>query len=322
MKKVPSNQKNSIIYLMSRPLFLGIGFTRIINKVGYDVWISILIGTFISLLINYIFKRLPEEANKYFKIGYNYVLLCLGTLIISKLISSIYLNFTPSFLVMLPFIIIIYYSAQKGKSTLYKVASIIIIINLIVLFVTCSTLIPTIHYDNFLPIGMAKPINIMIGALDYAIISSAPYITISNFNEEYNYKYYLLSSLSMLILFMIVVGSLGVNVASLYRYPEYIIFKKISLLSFIENIENIIFCAWIFDIYILCSMAALNIKKEINNLGLAFLLLLLIIFGSIYSQNIKAMSFFILEYPYLLGGSISIYILNKLITHLKKTKIN
>ena len=77
MKKVPSNQKNSIIYLMSRPLFLGIGFTRIINKVGYDVWISILIGTFISLLINYIFKRLPEEANKYFKICYNYVLLCL-----------------------------------------------------------------------------------------------------------------------------------------------------------------------------------------------------------------------------------------------------
>jgi hypothetical protein len=105
--------------------------------------------------------------------------------------------------------------------------------------------------------------------------------------------------------------------AKLYRYPEYIIFKKISLLSFIENIENTIFCAWIFDTYVISAKAAINIKKETKTIGLIFALLIILIACFFLLDNIKATGFLILNYSYLLGALLIINVICKIIK--KKT---
>ena len=57
---------NSALCLSSISLFLGIGISKIINSIGSNSWISIILGTAIGLLINYIFTKLPEKDNKIF----------------------------------------------------------------------------------------------------------------------------------------------------------------------------------------------------------------------------------------------------------------
>jgi hypothetical protein len=317
LKKITNYEANSVIYLISRPLFLGLGITRIITKVGADVWISIILGTLIGLIINYILLKLPKNNFIIVKVLNNLLLMYLSIALLIKLIASIYLGLTPTIILVLPFVILLYYTAIQGETCFYKTSSILLFINFFVYLTAIITLFPTVKIDNFLPIGTTPLKDIITGAIDYAIISTIPYNTIDDFKERYNYKMYLLSSLSLFILFIIITGSLGVNLAKLYRYPEYIIFKKISLLSFIENIENTIFCAWIFDTYVISAKAAINIKKETKTIGLIFALLIILIACFFLLDNIKATGFLILNYSYLLGALLIINVICKIIK--KKT---
>ena len=111
---------NSALCLSSISLFLGIGISKIINSIGSNSWISIILGTAIGLLINYIFTKLPEKDNKIFVYIYSTILLTLNLFLITKLISSIYLNRTPDIIVIIPLIILIYYISNKGINTILK----------------------------------------------------------------------------------------------------------------------------------------------------------------------------------------------------------
>lgn len=53
--------------------------------------------------------------------------------------------------------------------------------------------------------------------------------------------------------------------SALYRYPEYIVLKRISALNFIDNVENILFIIWIIIGFTSSSMSSLNIKRLYGN---------------------------------------------------------
>lgn len=71
-----------------------------------------------------------------------------------------------------------------------------------------------------------------------------------------------------IILFIIIIctfGNLGVEMSALYRYPEYIVLKRISALNFIDNVENILFIIWIIIGFTSSTMSSLNIKRLYGN---------------------------------------------------------
>lgn len=315
MKNVTKMQYNSTLYLISRPLFIGIGIIKIIKNVGSDIWISLILGIIFGLAINYMLTKLKEKENKALGIIVNSSLFLLCLLIISKLISSIYLDLTPNLMIILPFIIVIYYTVQKGYKNFYKSSLLILIINLAFYLFAFMALIPTIKIDNFLPLFTSSTSKILLSAIDFALISTLPYTTLSNFKERYNYKAYLCSCLTIAIIFLIVVGSLGVNLSITFRYPEYIVFKKISLLSFIENIENILYATWIFDSFGLCSMAALNIKRLSNNKTLIIILLIITgLSNFLFLNNFTVLNFIITNFTYIISLLFILYVVSKTIT--------
>ena len=54
MKKITNLEYQSLMFLLSFPLFMGIGISKMINCVGSDIWISMLIGTLIGVFIIFI----------------------------------------------------------------------------------------------------------------------------------------------------------------------------------------------------------------------------------------------------------------------------
>lgn len=320
LKKITKFDNNCAQYLISRPLFLGIGITNIIKNVGSDLWISIIIGTILGLLINYLFTKLPQKEIKYVTVFYNFILLLLSAIIVTKLISSIYLTLTPCVVVMIPFLGLIYYMAQKDENSFYNTASIVLVLNIILFIITFFSLIPTIKIDNFLPIGTTSFSKILFSSFEFAIVSTIPYITINDFKERYNYKTYLFSCLTLLFIFITIIGSLGPNLAKVYRYPEYIILKKISILSFIENVENILFSMWLYDSFILCAKAGLNIKKKTNNKFLLITLLTILIIGNYVILNSLNNTIFLIDnFTYILTATLSIFFISKIYLIIKKT---
>lgn len=320
MKKIDNLLFNSSLFLLSFSLFIGLGITKIINTAGTDAWISIILGTFIGMIFNILIKKLPNKDNNLTTFLSNSVLLLLGITIITKLVSSVYLDKTGNLTVMIPFLFLVFYSALRDRYSLMKVISILNIIYIFMILFAFASLIPSTNLDNFKPIGINSPLSIILGALEYALYSMTPFIVLPEFNKKYNCKTYLLSSLFLLVVFVLIIGNLGVDLSISYRYPEYMIFKNIAILDFIENIENILFFVWVINIYTLTSHTTLNIKEIVGKKGLIITLVILAIIINMFIINTYKTPIIFLNYlDYIIFGILSIYILGKFLVKEKHT---
>ena len=313
MKKI-NKIYNSSLFLLPFALFIGLGITKIIRTSGTDAWISVILGTIIGLGINLFITKLPSKESKITTLIYNFSLLLIGILSIIKLISSVYLDKTNTLFLMIPLILLLYYTSSKDEYTLFKTTSILSFLYFFLIIFAIGSLISSIEIDTFKPI-MINPINkILYGAIEYALYSTAPLLVIPNLKEKYNYKVYLLSSLFLLILFVLVISSLGIELSQNYRYPEYMLFKNIAVLDFIENIENILFFIWIINIYTLTSHTSLNVKKIINKKGLILIFIIITLIINNYIINSYSNIEFILNnFDYILVILFIIFIIGKLL---------
>ena len=309
MKKIDNILFNSSAFLLPFSLFIGLGITRILNIAKSDTWLSIIIGTFLGLFLNYLIKKFNNN-NKITNYISNTILLFLGITVITKLVSSVYLDKTGNITVMIPLLFLILYSALKDRYSIMKVISILNIIYFFMIIFAFASLFPSINIDNFKPVGINSPFNILLGSLEYALYSTTPLLVLPEFKEKYNYKTYLLSSLFLFIIFILIIGNLGINLSTSYRYPEYMIFKNIAILNFIENTQNILFFIWIINIYTLTTHASLNIKEIANKKGLIITIIIVAIIINLYVINTYKTPIIFLNFlDYIILSIIIIYIL-------------
>lgn len=307
---------NSSLFLSSISLFLGIGISKIINNVGSDYWLSLILGTFLGLLIIKLFTKLSQKENKILKYIYSVIILTINLLLVTKLISSIYLNKTPDIIVIFPLIILIYYATSKDRQLIYKLSQIMCFIFLLFSLIPIITLTPKIELDYFKPVFTSNILNILKSSIDYALISTAPYILYPNLKENYKNKTYLLSSIMILTIMTITIGNLSPNLAKLYRYPEYMIFKEISILGFIENIQNILSFLWLYTSFILSSIATYNIKETTSkSFFIITLILITLLLTKILLNNYFYTELITKYYGEIFLTTIILFLISKHLTH-------
>ena len=319
MKKITNLEYQCLAYLLAFPLFMGIGISKMIRDVGSDVWISMIIGTILGLFIIFLFKKLPNKSNKYCSLIINTIFLLLGTLIFNKLIGSIYLSKTPNLIIMIPGYALLIYTVYKGKEALFKTSSILIIVFMLLFLIAALVLIPSINIDYFLPIKTNSFSKIILSGVDMALLSTTPLVLLPNVKEKLNYKNYLLASVTIYIIIICTLGNLGVDIAKIYRYPEYMVFKKISLLKSIENIENILFMIWIITIYNITSLASINIKEDFNYYVLFGVYGIVVFVAAKYLiSSYKTTTFLLNYFTNILLSIVVIYIIGKVLKKVLK----
>lgn len=319
MKKINNLEYQCLAYLLAFPLFMGIGISKMIRDVGSDVWISMIIGTILGLFIIFLFKKLPNKSNKYCSLIINTIFLLLGTLIFNKLVGSIYLSKTPNLIIMIPGYALLIYTVYKGKEALFKTSSILIIVFMLLFLIAALVLIPSINIDYFLPIKTNSFSKIILSGVDMALLSTTPLVLLPNAKEKLNYNNYLLASVTIYIIIICTLGNLGVDIAKIYRYPEYMVFKKISLLKSIENIENILFMIWIITIYNITSLASINIKEDFNYYVLFGVYGIVVFVAAKYLiSSYKTTTFLLNYFTYILLSIVVIYIIGKVLKKVLK----
>lgn len=302
-------QFNILNYFNMRALFMGIGLSRILIRTNELFIISIILGTILGSIILSCLKI--ELKNKYINIFASSILIIISLIIVINMISTMYLTEMPKWLVGLPLIFLILYILSKEEIVIFRVGSILIVLNLLLYFLTFTSLVQIIEPINFTYTGTTFN-NVLIGALEYTLYSITPiYIT-----KDKDYatiplvKTYVISSITMSILFILTYGILGSKLVNIFRYPEYIILKKITFLDTLANVQNIISFIWIFDILMLLLSCGNCIKKSLNNKKLIYIIIpLLLIITSIINKHYVAI---ISVYKYcacILGGLFILLIL-------------
>jgi len=285
--------KNNILtYFLTNTLFLGGGLSLIFKYANHDAYISIILGTLLGVIILYIIHKfvINKKLSIPIKILYYIYLLSIVFIVLitlSTFISSYYLTKTPSIISCIPLIILAIYSSKNITKISY-VAIPLFVISISIIIFKSAILITDIKLSNIYPILSSNIYDLFKATFIYAIFSTTPSILLLNEKVEFkkSLKYYLISSILILITTFILITTLGSLVKTL-SYPEYSILRRVKLLNSIENIEGILAITWIFDIFITLSICS-NKIKELSNTNsniLPFILITLIMIIIYFTIN-------------------------------------
>ena len=269
-------------YFLSRVLFLGGGVSLLFSLGGNDAWFCYILGYLLGFPSLFLIYKIYNKFNRkelidviknniFIKIIF-YVLvfwLSVYILTVSTVMSTSFFLFkTPALVITICFTLVVAYAVSKGNKVYVRVAEIIFPLSIVVFLI--KTLgygsIATNYLDNVLPFLANKPSNLLMCTLVSYIYSFVPNILLLTFsNNEVKYKDIVLGySLGCVTIFttIFITGVIfGFPLASIIRYPEYMVLKNISLFDFINNIENILTITWQFDCAISGFIILDGIKK-------------------------------------------------------------
>lgn len=306
---ITEKQKLYLCYFISRATFLGIGFSLIFNYSSKDAWISCILGYLIGLIIIWTTKKILDYkkgktlnevlGNNFTGIILKILIICFSLYVIFQsyfilqtFMTSFFLITTPPFYVILPFILIILFIVSKGIKNIGKVAESLFWFCIVIPIIILIVLYQYVDLNNFYPILTTKTSNILYSALIFGTLSSVPNLFLLNIkNSGKNIiKIYSLSVFTLLLISIIIMGVFGPELSVIYRYPEYMMLKKIKILSFIEKIENIVSVIWIIDGFFMVSMASHTIyellpKKHNKKIGILLAAIMFYVTSFIVGQN-------------------------------------
>lgn len=284
---ITKKQKLSVMYFLSRAIFLGIGYSLLFEKVGKDAWISVILGTLIGIGIVYIISKiLKYKKNKNLKdllkemkwlgiiikilyFAFLIFLLYECVLIMQTMTTSFFLINSPPLFIGLSGAFLVILTIKENDTTLFKVAESLIAIAVITVIITFLVLLPYGEIEAFLPVLTTSPKMILIGAIYYATISTGPLILTLDFKDDGKklMKMYLFTSLIIFIICITIIAVLGPELIQIYRFPEYMVLKRIKIMDFIEKIENVISIIWILDAFMILATTTHTLKNLLPKKG-------------------------------------------------------
>lgn len=329
---------NKLSFFAGKASFLGIGYYLLFSYNNQNAWACILMGSLLGIGVIYLVSKLQsllkcDFIRKYkclyttyriiFSIFYSYIILIFLTLL-PLFVNSFYLVSTPTILIVAPFFLTAVYIAYKGKDVLCKLSNILFIFSIFLIILTMLVLFKYFEINHFLPFLNSSKMNLLKGTIIYTSISSIPFLITMEYenNLNKNLKIYILLSTILFFICVFIVGTLGPVLVSIYSFPEYIVLKRISILGFIENVENILSFIWYFDLIIILGVSSLNLKNTINNKCIYIIILITLLLISVYffGYNYEYIIIFFVSYPYILILFFIIFMILLIILHYKKTK--
>lgn len=321
--KINSLQFAALFLMIIVSFYFGIEGLSIENIGGRDSYISILlaciIGIIFLVMFFYIFNFKPKlKINEKIKTLFNKniasiinttLIICFFTIAvtsfynITNFITSQFLTQTPKIIIGLLFLLVIIYINFKGIEVITRVNFILVTIDVILLLISFISLLPKCNFDNFLPF-LENPSNVIKGSGYIFLMNVVPMFMLlvipKDMLNDNKYKSliiinYIISFICILNIVIITIGNLGIDLANLYHYPEYIVLKKIHIFNFIDRIENVLEIQWIFGSFQTISFIVYYIKnsKKSNNNDIIITTFLILIFSLILFKNDTVFEFYI-----------------------------
>lgn len=347
--KVSKYQIGMLLSLIMCGLYLGINDVILLRKSGNEVLLSMLIGTIIGLIPICMYLKinntLPylniyEKNTKLFGkvignifnvllfIFYLFLLvLSLRALVI--FINSKYLQNTSFIVLEILVTLTSFLICYKGLETIFRVSQISFIATIIFMIIIESFLFKFVEISNILPLlDKSNYIsNIIDGCLFHASTTSLLSILLLTIeknkivsNKNYNkiiISFYLFGNLTLILVMFFTISCLGYKLSSIFRYPEYVLLKKIAVSNTELHLENLLAFRWIIYILSLIYLSMHSIKvafkafinKEKNRNRVTFIFIIIaIILGRIIFKD-AVFSIRLLENYYVYIIAIPIFIL-------------
>ncbi len=277
-------QLSILLFFINYGIINILGYKTFLNISSKNIIISLLLGFILGyILLNiylYIFNKINIKNyinNKIFKIIALTILSILFVYFIYKLtifIQYIYLNKSSLIFIIITLLFLFLYTSSINSVILSRSLEILFYILLLLFLFKTISLTSLVDTNYLLPIISNNYFNILKSSLLFGFIFSSSLLLIYTFyNKEINnkkIKHYLTTSflvafIMIIINFILIISIMGINLATIYEYPEVMMLKNIKYFNFIERIDYLLSFEYLISIYALLSIILLNIKKIMNS---------------------------------------------------------
>lgn len=271
-----SKRQGILSIFLSRVLYFGVGISYILAYGNNFTIINFLIGFILGFIL--LLLMLKEDWNNFFKslLG-RIIILSMAFFLVNNCLvavavlgSNFYLINTPPILIIVPLFILILYGVKKGLAATLRLSDILIFISIITGIIAILSIQKNIDFNNYLPMEILDKTDTLKCIISSAFYSVSPIILELSFlkSDEVNKKAiiigYLIGSFTIFLMILCIIGIFGGNFALLFRYPEYILLKKVNLFNQFEHLETFLSIIWFNDLLITSLIAGLLINKVFN----------------------------------------------------------
>ena len=150
-----------------------------------------------------------------------------------------YLRQTPQFVLAILPIIVGFMLSQSKESAYNRVVLLLFIFSIFMFFFAGAILSPSLKPANALPLSF-NFLNILKGTVIFVLTSITPVLCLNDFYDKKSLlTYYSTSTITVIAMSLLIVMVLGNQEAMLYRYPEFVLLKRIKIYEFFSNVENL-----------------------------------------------------------------------------------
>lgn len=299
-----------LIFIITAPL-TGINVTYTLNTAGVDAYLcplfAAILGIPLLLIFIIIFNYKPdltlgEKVTYIFgkKIGFiiNLLLILFAIFFsitlffnLTDFIVSQFLPETPTKIIGFFFCLIIIYAVIKGIETMSRVSLILLFFTVVIFIISIFGLTNPFDINNLKPFLEFGVQNTFKGSLHLLCVNFFPIFLLLTVpkNQITNNKHfskwlvgaYIFSTLLMFLIIFSLVGNLGIDLSTLYQYPEYLVLKRINLFNFLDRIENILSMQRIIKMFMFltfCTYFVTNTIKAHNKSKIIPIMTVIIIY--------------------------------------------
>lgn len=285
-------------YFNSRSLFCGLGLSLILEVSGTNFWISNIIG-FIFGIITIAFVK-KTNSSKIVKVVTGFIFALLSTTILSYMSSTLYLKETPNLILAVVAVLGAFIISTTKKESYKKALMILFIISLFMFLTSQVILIKETNPVNLFPLFNTNVQRTIYGGIIFYLASVTPVLCLNDISDKKNLMInYVMGALSIILVALIVVLVLGNIEATLYKYPEYGVLKRIKIFDFFSNVDNIFIISIVIDLVV---TSASGVKKmELNgNLSKVVFMILLTLTTAYLSSHAVLMTTLFSYFPIIL----------------------
>lgn len=277
---ITRRQYNILSFYLTRTLFLGGGFSLLIKLSLNDFLITSILGMLLGYFLLYLFFKKGNVCKCVSSI-IAIATLVMGTLANCVLTSNYLLLNTPTLLIISLFFISLLYASKKEFKVIGRVSEIFIYISIIEIVIALFSLLGLVNVDRMFPLFNNDTFNIIKGIMVFTGASILPNILLINYKDKLEFRDihlgYVVGCILMIIVLFFIICIYGSEFASMVRFPEFLILKKIDFMGYLSNIENILVTEWIFNILI-SSWVCIKVLKDNMNTKLFYLIIILLVF--------------------------------------------
>lgn len=236
----------------------------ILRMANTNFWISEILGMILGIITILAVKNTNNYTFAKKIVGFIFALLSI--LLLVYMSATLYLDETPNFVLAVFALIGVFIISSCRKEALNRTFYILFMFLIVMYMASQGMLMLEAKIENIKPLFNSSLKGTFASSIVFYLASVTPILSLNELKTRDDKKNmlinYVMASLSIILVSLTTVLVFGMNESTIYRYPEYVVLKRIKIYEFFTNVDNAFTIVMVIDLLVTAISGLRNMELK------------------------------------------------------------